>query len=177
MGGLVAAQFVARATRPVDGLVLSSPALDAGLSLFKRIQLAIGHTVLPDLAQSNQLDASLISHDPAVVLAYRHDPLVHDRVTARLARAIVDGGVEVLGCASSWRVPTLLMWAGADRLVAPAGSATFAAAAPGGQVHARCFQALYHEIFNALDAQPVFAELLRWLDERFPQSTTSWDHP
>lgn len=167
MGGLVAAQFVMRAMRPVDGLILSSPALDAGLSLFKRVQLAIGHTFVPDLAQSNQLDASMISHDPAVVRAYQEDPLVHDRVTARLARTIVDGGAEVLERAPTWRVRTLLMWAGADRLVAPAGSAAFAAAAPKDQVHARCFEDLYHEIFNELDARPVFAELKRWLDERF----------
>ena len=167
MGGLVAAQFVARAMRPVDGLILSSPALDAGLSLFKRVQLAIGHTVLPDLAQSSRLDASKISHDPAVVRAYQNDPLVHDRVTARLARAIVDGGVEVLERASTWRVPTLLMWAGADHLVAPSGSAAFAKAAPSTLVHARCFGDLYHEIFNELDARPVFAELSRWLDGRF----------
>ena len=167
MGGLVAAQLVARAMRPVDGLILSSPALDAGLSLFKRVQLAIGHTFLPDLAQSNQLDATQISHDPAVVRAYQNDPLVHNRVTARLARAIVDGGAEVLERASGWRVPTLLMWAGTDRLVAPSGSAAFATAAPSTQVRAHCFGDLYHEIFNELDARPVFTALERWLDERF----------
>ena len=106
-----------------------------GLSLAKRVQLAIGHTFLPDLSQPNRLDVERISHDPAVVRAYRDDPLVHDRVTARLARAIVDGGAEVLERAPGWRVPTLLLWAGADAFVAPAGSAAFAHAAPGAMVH------------------------------------------
>ena len=168
MGGLVAAQFVARAMRPVDGLILSSPALDAGLSLVKRIQLAIGHTFLPDVALSNQLDADRISHDASVVRAYRADPLVHDRVTARLARALVDGGKEVLERAPTWHVSTLLLWAGADALVSPAGSAAFAAAAPGALVRARCFDGLYHEIFNEVDVEPVFTELTGWLGERFP---------
>lgn len=168
MGGLVAAQFVARATRPVDGLILSSPALDAGLSLSKRIQLAFGHSFLPDVALSNRLDADRISHDAAVVRAYRTDPLVHDRVTARLARALVDGGKEVLERASSWRVRTLLLWAGADALVSPAGSAAFAREAPSALVRFRCFDGLYHEILNEVDAAPVFAELRHWLDDRFP---------
>lgn len=171
MGGLVAAQFVARALRPVDGLILSSPALDAGLSLAKRVQLAIGHTFLPDVSQPNRLDVERISHDPAVVRAYRDDPLVHDRVTARLARAIVDGGPEVLERAPGWRVPTLLLWAGADALVAPAGSAAFAHEAPGAMVHARCFDDLYHEIFNERDRAPVVAELGAWLEDRFPRAS------
>jgi alpha-beta hydrolase superfamily lysophospholipase len=65
-------------------------------------------------------------------------------------------------------VPTLLLYAGHDKLVNPAGSQAFAAAAPKALVHAHCFETLYHEIFNELDAEPVFAELKRWLDERFP---------
>jgi alpha-beta hydrolase superfamily lysophospholipase len=42
----------------------------------------------------------------------------------------------------------LLLWAGADRCVAPAGSAAFAAAAPPGVLQHQAFPALYHEIFN-----------------------------
>lgn len=166
MGGLVAAQFVARALRPVDGLVLSSPALDAGLSRFQRLQVAVGHALAPGLAQPNRLDVERISHDPQVVRAYRDDPLVHDRVTARTARAIIRGGAEVLASAPAWRVPTLLLWAGADALVSPAGSARFAATAPAAIVRARCFDGLYHEILNERDAEPVFAELLAWLEAR-----------
>jgi alpha-beta hydrolase superfamily lysophospholipase len=165
MGGLVAAQFVAHALRPVDGLVLTSPALDPGLSFGQRAQLSIGLALVPDMAMSNQLDPSFTSHDPAVVRAYRDDPLVHDRVTARLAKALVDGGREVLAAAPVWRVPTLLMWAGADRIVAPAGSAAFAAAAPVEVVRTRCFDDLYHEILNEQEAGPVFGMLDEWLDE------------
>jgi alpha-beta hydrolase superfamily lysophospholipase len=64
-------------------------------------------------------------------------------------------------------VPTLLMWAGADRLVNPAGSQRFAAAAPKDVVESHRFGELFHEIFNELDAEPVFETLKRWLDARF----------
>jgi alpha-beta hydrolase superfamily lysophospholipase len=114
----------------------------------------------------NQLDATRISHDPNVVQRYIADPLVHDRVTARLAKALVDGGAAVLAHAPQWRVPTLLLWAGSDRLVSPAGSAAFAAAAPTSVVTSRCFDGLYHEIMNELDAAPVFAAIDAWLDPR-----------
>jgi alpha-beta hydrolase superfamily lysophospholipase len=57
-----------------------------------------------------------------------------------------------------------LLYAGADKLVNPQGSRAFAAAAPREVVTAHCFETLYHEIFNELDAEPVFAELKTWLD-------------
>jgi alpha-beta hydrolase superfamily lysophospholipase len=92
---------------------------------------------------------------------------VHDRISGRLARFIADGGPATLALAPDWDVPTLLLYAGADQLVNPAGSRAFAAAAPKNVVDARCFETLYHEIFNELKPAPVFAELRQWLDARF----------
>jgi len=91
------------------------------------------------------------------------DPLVHDRIAPRLARFIVDGGARVRERASAWRVPTLLIWAGSDRCVAPAGSAGFAAAAPQTLVAVHEFRPLFHEIFNEPEQQDVFALLGDWL--------------
>jgi alpha-beta hydrolase superfamily lysophospholipase len=170
MGGQVAAAFVLAHPEAVDALVLSSPALDASLNVLQRIQLAVGLALVPDVPMGNQLDAWKISHDPAVVRAYLDDPLVHDRITARLAKAILDGGAAVRAAAAQWRVPTLLLWAGDDHLVSPNGSAAFAAAAPPSVVRAQRFDGLYHEIFNERDATPVFAALDAWLD-RFPAPT------
>lgn len=167
MGGLVAARFVSLEMRPVQGLVLSSPALDPGLSPLQKLLLAVVPRVAPNLRVGNGLDSNLISHDPAVVKAYQNDRLVHDRVSGRLARFIADNGPVTVAAASRWHVPTLLMYAGADRLVNPAGSRAFEALAPRQCVSTTCFESLYHEIFNELDASPVFAALQHWLDARF----------
>jgi alpha-beta hydrolase superfamily lysophospholipase len=167
MGGLVAARFVALAIRPVEGLVLSSPVLDPGLNAVQKLLLAVLPKIAPDFRVGNGLDVSFISHDPAVVAAYRADKLVHDRISGRLARFIADGGPATVALAPRWKVPTLLLYAGADKLVNPAGSRAFLAAAPPDVVSAHCFETLYHEIFNELDAEPVFAELKKWLDQRF----------
>ena len=167
MGGLVAGRFVALAIRPVDALVMSSPALDPGLNAVQKILLAVLPRIAPNLRVGNGLDASLISHDPATVAAYRADKLVHDRVSGRLARFIAEGGPATVALASTWKVPTLLLYAGADKLVNPAGSHAFAAAAPKSVVSSRCFESLFHEIFNELKPTPVFAELKKWLDARF----------
>ncbi len=167
LGGLVAARFASLAMRPLQALVLSSPALDPGLNAVQKLLLAVLPKIAPDLRVGNGLDPALISHDASVVAAYRADPLVHDRISGRLARFLVEAGPPTLASASTWTVPTLLLYAGADKLVNPAGSQAFAALAPKQLVTTRCFASLYHEIFNELDAEPVFAELKSWLDARF----------
>ena len=171
MGGLIAARFAAEAlaaapapwSRPLSALVLSSPALATGMSKAQKGLLAVLGPVAPRLALSNGLKPEWISRDPAVVQAYMSDPLVHDRVTPRLVRFIVDAGALVQARAPQWALPTLLMWAGADRCVAPAGSAAFAALVPQSVLTAQEYPSLFHEIFNEPERALVLAQLTGWL--------------
>ena len=177
MGGLIAARFVAEGLqarpaawhREVDALVLSSPALDTGMSAAQRALLTALGPLAPWLAVSNGLQPEWISRDAGVVAAYRADPLVHDRITPRLARFIVDAGKATLALAPRWSLATLLLWAGSDRCVAPAGTRAFADATPRGVVRAQCFEPLYHEIFNEPERDEVFAVLEAWLAEQAGQ--------
>ncbi len=167
LGGLVVGRFVSLAMRPVEGLVMSSPALNAGMNAFQKLLVSVLPRIAPDLRVGNGVKPQFISHDPKVVEAYKSDRLVHDRVSARLARFIADAGPQTLARAAQWTVPTLLMYAGDDRLISAQGSRDFGAVAPKTVVQTQCFDTLYHEIFNELDAAPVFAMLKQWLDQRF----------
>ena len=163
LGGLLAARFVSLRMRPIDALVLSSPALDPGLNAFQKLLLATLPGIAPNLRVGNGLQVKYLSHDPAVVAAYQADPLVHDRICARLALFIAQAGREVLATAPQWSTPTLLLFAGQDKLVSPQGSRDFLKLAPGAMVQSLCFDALFHEIFNESDASSVFAALQQWL--------------
>lgn len=172
LGGLVAARYVAAGLtdgprpgwwRPVDGLVLSSPAFDLGLSAPRRALLSAMRHLTPELAVGNRLRPEWLSTDPEVVRAYVEDPLVHDRITARLAGFILDGGARVRTLAPHWSVATLLMWAGMDRCVEPAGSVEFAAAAPPDIVDTQGWPSRRHEIFNEPNYHEVLDRLRRWL--------------
>jgi len=127
MGGLVAARLVSLNLCPVDALVLSSPALDAGLSPVQKLLVSTLPSIAPNLRVGN------------------------------------------VAAAPTWAVPTLLMWAGADRLVSPAGSQAFAQAAPPAVVQSHCFENAFHELFNETPeyATPVFDTLRDWLLARF----------
>jgi len=167
LGGLVVARTLAEQLRPVDAAVLSSPALGAFPNLFQKLLLATVPRILPHLRVDNGLKADFVSRDPDVVKAYKADALVHRRISAGLAAWILDNGEKTLHDAAQWQVPTLLLYAGQDKLVNAQASTDFAQAAPASLVQAQCFDAMYHEIFNDLYRAQVFTALKRWLLARF----------
>ncbi len=167
MGGLVVARTLAEQLRPVDAAVLSSPALGAFPTFFQRMLLATLPRVVPHVRVDNGLKTEFVSRDPDVVKAYKTDPLVHRRISAGLAAWILTQGAQTLQDAGHWQVPTLLLYAGQDRLVNAQASADFAQSAPADVVQAQCFEGMYHEIFNDLYRAQVFTALKRWLLSRF----------
>ena len=164
MGGGVVGRFVSLNVAPVDALVMSSPALDPGLNIVQKGLLAVLPKIAPNLRIGNGLNANYICRDEAVVAAYLTDPLVHDRISARLASVIAVSGAATIQAASHWTTPTLLMFAGEDKLVNPAGSRAFAAASPQ-CVKVQAFEHMFHEVFNAPDQVQVFSVLKTWLDQ------------
>jgi len=167
LGGLVVTRFVGLGTRPVDGVVLSSPLFDPGMNAFQKFVVAVLPKFAPNLRVGSGVKVQLICRDPAVVAAYRADPLVHDRISTRLARFISEVAPQNLAMASQWKVPTLLLYAGDDRLLNPQGSRSFAAAAPASVVQAVCFESFYHEVFSEPGAHQVFAAMQEWLNRKF----------
>ena len=165
MGGLVAARFATARVRPVRALVLSSPALALKLSA---PMLTLHHILLalaPRLRVPNPIDARYLSHDAAVVARYRADPLVQGSISASVLETFLRGMAQAQADAILLEAPTLMLVAGDDRIVDPAGSRRFCDSAPRDLCEARWFDGAYHEIFN--EAQPlrgeVFAALADWL--------------
>lgn len=164
LGGLIASSAIAHDRIKPTGLVLSSPALAVPTHAWQRAALAILPRWAPNLTLGNGLEPAHLSHDPKIVQAYRDDPLVHDRICARLGGFVAGEGARVRERAATWPVRTLLLYAGADRLVDPAGSDAWSAKAPRPLATSCRFNTLYHEIFNEPDAAPVFKALEDWLD-------------
>jgi alpha-beta hydrolase superfamily lysophospholipase len=166
MGGVVVGSFVRQQVRPVDGVILSSPALDPGLNSVQKLLLASLPKIAPNLCVDNGLILNKLCRDPLVVRAYQADPLVHRKVSGRLARFIADEGRRCIEAAPQWPLPTLLAYAGSDALVSPAGSRAFAAAAPANKVQTHCFEPMYHEILNDPDKEQVLSLIQAWLHEQ-----------
>ena len=177
LGGLVVARALAECLRPVDAAILSSPALGVFPNLIEKMLLASLPRWVPHLRVDNGLKIDFLSRDPDVVKAYRADALVHRRISTGLAAWILENGEKTLNDAPQWQVPTLLLYAGQDKLVNPQATAEFAHAAPPKVVQTQCFEAMYHEIFNDLYRAQVFTVLKRWLLARFSVGSPSTPAP
>jgi alpha-beta hydrolase superfamily lysophospholipase len=168
VGALVAARLVTLKMRRIEGLVLASPALRVNLPWVRRVLVRLLHRVAPRVRLASGLRRRYLTHDQAVVDAYRRDPLTHGLVSVRMGHFVLGAGPAVLACAPRWRLPTLVLYGGQDRLIDPGGSRDFAAAAPAEWVTAHAFPLHFHELFNELEREQVFDVLHDWLVARFP---------
>ncbi len=166
LGGLVAAQFAVERLSPIRGLILSSPALAIRLSGFQKLLFGAMARLLPRASFANGLDVGVISHDPAVVAAYRADPLIHSRVTPALFRFMLDTMSEVAATAPDPMLPVLLQVSGADRLVDPEGARRFFNRLPPGRGTMHWYDDAYHEVFNetADRRERVLRDLTCWIE-------------
>jgi alpha-beta hydrolase superfamily lysophospholipase len=170
LGGLMALYYAQQHPEDLKGLVVSSPALGmvVEIPLFKRLMGSFMSRLWPGLSLGNELDSGKISHDPNVVRAYRDDPLVHERVSARFFTELLGAMATVNQQSASLRIPLIMQLAGDDHLVNAASAERFYGElkAPDKTLHV--YPGFYHEIYNETqDRQEIaFRDLAAWLEER-----------
>lgn len=167
MGGNLAMGHVLDHPAGVAGLVLSGPALKIGDD-FSPVQLKIFRTiakVAPGFRPQG-LSADAISRDPAVVEAYRNDPLVFTgKISAGLGAALFDAMEQFPARYASLKMPILIVHGTEDQLADIAGSRALEAAAVNAEVTSHYYTGLYHEVFNEPEQQQVLADVITWLDQ------------
>lgn len=174
LGGNLVLNYALRRRPELYGVVATGPALrlafepPAGKVALARAMNAL----FPAFTQASGLEVEALSHDPAVVEAYRTDPLVHDRISARLFLGFFEAGRWALEHAHEFPVPLLLMHGGADRICSPEGSRAFAARVPGDCL-LKVWDGLYHEVHNEPEKDEVLAMLVSWLERHTPQRGTT----
>jgi alpha-beta hydrolase superfamily lysophospholipase len=165
-GGLVVVSAVLFGAVNPSRFVLSNPAFRAAVEVPSwKLQLGrAASRLLPALTMANEVDPALISRDQSVVEAYRNDPLVHDRISARLFVEWSSASRQALDRAAEIEVPFLLIVGSHDRLIDPQGAADFSSRATADH-SMRLYPGRYHEPFNDLGAEEVFADLAGWLEQ------------
>lgn len=168
MGGLISACYLLEHQAHFAACALSGPAikteLEPGLVQITLIRLL---SVLAPRAGVLQLDAAGVSRDPAVVEAYRQDPLVnHGKMSARFVSELFRAMHHVQSSAANITLPLLLMHGESDVLAAPSGSRLLHDAVSSGDKALQLYPGLYHEIFNEPERDAVIDDLLAWLDKR-----------
>ncbi|MDJ0767499.1 MAG: alpha/beta hydrolase [Ilumatobacter sp.] len=166
MGGNLAVGHVLDHQDGVAGLALSGAALKAGddlsgpqITIFKAIA-----RVVPGF-RPQALSADAISRDPAVVAAYRDDPLVFTgKISAGLGAALLESMDRFPARYGELRLPVLIMHGTEDQLTPIEGSRELERLATNAHVTSHYFEGLYHEIFNEPEQAEVLDDLVEWLD-------------
>ncbi len=168
MGGPIAALWAIDRQPELAGVVLSAPAVCVGPHVFpvlRRLAGVVGRW-LPRL-RLVRLGCRNLSRDPAVVEAFRADPLVfHGRFPARTGAEILRAGREVLDRVDALTVPVLILQGTADRVVDPGGAEALAARAGSADKTLCRYEGLYHELLSEPERDQVLADLIAWLDAR-----------
>jgi len=178
-GGLLAIAYALKHADHIDRAIFSAPLLKVKqrVPAWKRALSTVLPRIAPGMTFSNEVDASLLSHDPGNGPAYTSDPLVHDHITAGLYGDTIARGEEFIMRAPELRVPFLLMQGRDDQIVDPVGSQRFFARAAAPDRAFCLYPGLYHEIFNELDREKVFQDIESWLTQRTDGHLTGWNPP
>jgi acylglycerol lipase len=167
MGGLIALRYALAHQQRLAGLILSGTLaqLDAVPKPLELVGRAL--SVIAPRAPLIAIDHTLVSRDPAVVEAYRTDPLVHHgKVPARTAVQLADAVAGLSSSVGAITVPTLILYGTADGLCPPAGSVMLGERIGAADTTVKAYAGLFHEIFNEPERETVLADLVEWLVPR-----------
>jgi acylglycerol lipase len=168
LGGLIALDYVTTKSQAgLSGLVLSGAAVDPSVGTkLERLIAPLLSKIGPNL-EIVDLGIDNISRDPAVVTAYRNDPLVYTgKVRARTGAEALGALPQVAERMKSLTMPVLVMHGSDDKLAAPSGGKLVYDSVLSKDKTLKMYDGLYHEIFNEPERDAVLDDVVTWLDAR-----------
>jgi alpha-beta hydrolase superfamily lysophospholipase len=157
MGGLIATAYAEEHQDRLRGLALSGALVHVAPEIVALADLE----EIPDLGL-----ADAVSSDPAVVQAYKDDPLVYLGPPPRGFLRSTGQVEEVRARLGRITVPILVMHGSADLLVSPQALRDLVAGVASEDLTARLWPGLWHEIFNEPSRAEVIDLLTSWIIER-----------
>jgi len=170
LGGALVLYTALKRKPDLAGIIVTSPGLATGNPVTPgTLRLArFMSKVAPSFTLPNGLDRANLSRDPKVAEAYSADPLVHDRISARLGLELIENGRWILEHAPDLTLPTLLMQGSADHLVDPLATRRFAETAPAKFITFRWWEGEFHELHNETNRAEIIQTMIDWIAARIP---------
>jgi alpha-beta hydrolase superfamily lysophospholipase len=167
LGGNLVLNHALRHEPKLAGVISTSPAIRVAHPL-PATQLALAkvmNRLQPAMQMPNGLALDNLARDPEVIRAYKNDPLVHDRISVRLALEMLQAGEWALAHAAGFPLPLLLVHGSADELTSAAATQEFA-----GRVRRDCtlkiWDGFFHETHNEPEKALVLGFMVDWLTSR-----------
>ena len=168
MGGGIVFAYGVEHPDDYDLMVLSGPAVAAQEQVppvLAFVAKTLG-ALLPGVP-AQDLDVDAISRDPAVVAAYKADPLVyHGKVPFGIGRALLEVGETMPRRAPALTAPLLVVHGADDRLIPVEGSRQLVGCVGSTDVELKVYPGLYHEVFNEPERDQVLDDVVSWIAAR-----------
>jgi alpha-beta hydrolase superfamily lysophospholipase len=163
-GALIAVEAVLKGRLRPDRLVLAAPHLGLRMKVpaWKLLLAPVMSLLWPGLALASGLRAEEVTRNPEAIERHREDTLIHHVATSRWFIEARRAQAHARGAAATLATPTLLLVAGADRIVDNDAIAAFADAAAS-VLTVRRYEGLYHELFVEPEWPQVLADISHWL--------------
>ncbi len=167
LGGIQVLHYGLTRKPDVKGVIATSSGLHTAIEkqTLKVMIVKMLGSLLPTVTLPSGLESKTISRDEKVVQAYNSDPLVHDKISLGLGKAMIGVTSWTLAHAGEFSLPLLLLHGKADALAFPTSSTEFAA-----PLKEKCTLVLwedaYHELHNEPEKEEVFKTMTLWMDAR-----------
>ena len=170
MGGNIVANYILKRDVNFKGAVISSPWLrlafnPSALTIFFA---RIVRRVFPKFTQKAKLDVKGISHDPVVVEKYLADPLIHEKISARMFFEIYQAGNWAIENTDKLKIPVLVQHGSGDLITSHKASEEFVenAVKNGKVAEFKEWEGLYHELHNELEKDKIFEFVSGWIEQK-----------
>ncbi len=117
--------------------------------------------IFPGFLQANGLQLEHISRAEDVNEKYSSDPLVHDRISLRLAIEATNAAERILETGSRIDIPVLLLHGKDDMITSNAGSSSLAEI--NDRISLKLWDEGYHELHNEAFNKEVFDYIYNWI--------------
>lgn len=169
MGGNIVSNYILKRDNNFTGAIISSPWLKlsfdpSGLTIFFS---RILQKIYPKFTQKSKLDIKGISHDTKVVEAYLKDPLIHEKISAKMFFEIYKSGLWAIDNTDKLKIPVLIQHGTGDKITSHKASNKFFENAKmnGKNITYKEWDGLYHELHNEMEKDKVFDFILKWMDK------------
>lgn len=165
MGGQIAASFLKKIkSKELSGAIISSawfelasPPPSWQIKIIKQLK-----KLVPGLTLSNGLDPGYISSVPEEVALYKKDPLVHDRISFALFKALYYNGIKLLTEEKQAKIPVLICHGDGDKITSHSASEKYANNL-GDRATFKTWSGSYHEPHHDKDKKEVMAFYANWM--------------
>ena len=164
LGGNLVLNYTLKRKPQLAGVVATSPLIRT-TNPAPAVKITLGklmYKLQPGMTMANGIPLDSLAHDPEIGRAYAADPLVHNKITARLALDMLQAGEWALAHAAEFPLPLLLVHGSAEEITSPAATQEFA-----GKVRGDCtlkiWDGFYHETHNEPEKAEVLGFMIEWL--------------